>query len=177
MKGCSLSASLFVLAVSAGCQRQLMPAPNIRVFTAENPWADLPPELRTTTVDLLYVTDREPIESSDGLTRYGYGRSWSLAFGSVEVELGREATWDELVAASRTHKRKGAWPVAVRFVNETVRLPRAPWPLIELDGEIVDDPDVEETSRRKLGQFSDEIKRRLALTPDKSVAIFVHLVA
>ena len=108
MKGWLLSASLFVLAVSAGCQRQMMPAPNIWVHTEANPWAALPPELQTTTVDLLYVTDREPIENADGSTRYGYGRSWSLAFGSVEVELGRDATWDELVAASRTHKRKGS---------------------------------------------------------------------
>ncbi|MHC5027591.1 MAG: alpha/beta hydrolase [Planctomycetota bacterium] len=151
-----------------------MPSPNIWVFTQDDPWADLPPELQTTTVDLLYVTDREPVESSDNSTRYGYGRSWSVAFGSVEVELGRDATWDELVAASRTNKRKGTWPVTVESVTETVRFPRSPFPLIERDGEIITDPDIEEISRRRFDLFGDEIRRRLALTSDKSVGVLVH---
>ena len=85
-------------------------------------------------MNLLYLTDREPIERKDGSIKYGYGRSWSLAHGQVEVEIGKDATWEELVAASRTDKRKGSWPLKVTSIAELGRFPKSPLPLIERDG-------------------------------------------
>ncbi len=165
---------LLLLVVTAGCQRQLMPTPNLYAESDENPWAELPSELQGTTVDVLYLTDREPRERSDGRVTYGYGRSWSLAFGSVEVQIGNDATWEELVAASRTHKRTGSWPVKVTSITEMIRFPKSPFPFIEHDGEIFIDPDVDSTLLRTKARFEDEIRRRLALTPHKNVSVFVH---
>ncbi len=171
---CSLRLAVLALAVLGGCQTKLMPAPNLYVYSDENPWAELPPELQTTTVDLLYVTDREPIERPDDSVRYGYGRSWSLAYGSVDVEIGKNATWEELVAASRTHKRKGSWPLRVSSINEMGRFPAAPLPLIERDGEVIVDPDAKAKGGEVQGRLVEEVRRRLALTPTKEVFIYVH---
>ena len=48
------------LVVLAGCQLELIKTPNVYLDMEENPFADVPQELRTSTVDLLYVTDRKP---------------------------------------------------------------------------------------------------------------------
>ena len=170
----SLLPAVLALVALGGCQTKLMPTPNLYVYADENPWAELPPELQTTTVDLLYVTDREPIERTDGSIRYGYGRSWSVAYGSVKVEIGKNATWEELVAASRTDKRKGSWPLKVTSITEMGRSPKDPLPLIERDGEIIFDPDGEVKRSENLTSYRAEILRRLALTPTKEVFIYVH---
>ena len=170
----SLLPAVLVLAALGGCQTTLMPTPNLYVYSDQNPWAELPPELQTTTVDLLYVTDREPIERKDGSLRYGYGRSWSVAYGSVKVEIGKNATWEELVAASRTHKRKGSWPLKVTSITEMGRSPKDPVPLIEREGEIIVDPDAEVKRTESLRSFRAELLRRLALTPTKEVFLYVH---
>ena len=170
----SLLAAVLALVALGGCQTKLMPTPNLYVYADENPWAELPPELQTTTVNLLYLTDREPIERKDGSIKYGYGRSWSLAHGQVEVEIGKDAAWEELVAASRTDKRKGSWPLKVTSIAELGRFPKSPLPLIERDGEIIVDPDAKARIGDVQHGFHAEILRRLALTPTKELFIYVH---
>ena len=59
---------LLVGAVSGGCQPppSLGRAPNLFVMTGTNPYVAVPEELRTTTVDLLYATDRRPEDAEEG---------------------------------------------------------------------------------------------------------------
>jgi esterase/lipase superfamily enzyme len=166
--------AVLALAVLSGCQTKLMPTPNLYTYTDDNPWADLSPELQGTTVDLLYMTDRNPIERPDGSLRYSYGRSWSLAFGSVKVEMGKDATWEQLVAASRTPKRRDSWPLKVTSITELGRFPKSPLPLIERDGEIIVDPDATAKGKEIGNRFREEVQRRLALTPTKEVFVYVH---
>ena len=45
-----------------GCQHSLPPAPNLYAQTDSNWFADTPPALRTTTVDVPYLTDRAPTQ-------------------------------------------------------------------------------------------------------------------
>ena len=55
---------LLLLAIGlAGCQKQLMPTPNIYLDGRYPLFENLPPEFKTNTVDLLYVTDRAPVNS------------------------------------------------------------------------------------------------------------------
>ena len=70
-----------VLAI-AGCGMGLMPTPNIYVDGAYGLYDDLDPALRSSTIDLLYATDRAPIVD-DGALRYGYQRSRSVAFAHM----------------------------------------------------------------------------------------------
>ncbi len=71
-----------ILVVLVGCQRQLIPTPNLYLDRELDPFADVPLPLRTNTADLLYATDRLPEGGAEGHTEYGYKRSRSLAFGS-----------------------------------------------------------------------------------------------
>jgi hypothetical protein len=49
------------LVLATGCAGpRLMPTPNLYAHTPDNPFPDVPPALRTSTVDVVYVTDREP---------------------------------------------------------------------------------------------------------------------
>ena len=55
--------------------------------------------------DVVADADRALERDEEGKLAYGPGRSSSLAFGKVLVDLGRDATWEELVEASRTQQR------------------------------------------------------------------------
>jgi hypothetical protein len=71
-----LPTAIIVTLVLAGCQAgpQLMPTPNLYVDTDPNPFAKVPAQFRANTVDLLYATDRKPVERKDGKLAYGYRR-------------------------------------------------------------------------------------------------------
>src|SRR5262245_37566179 len=119
-------AVLVVLALG-GCESPLMPTPNIYVDNRYQLFPDdLNPALKTSTADLLYVTDRSPEPTKDGRMRYGYGRSPSLAFGSVVVEFGKDVTWDTLVAESTTNHRKRSLPMTTKSITEIGRLSPTP---------------------------------------------------
>ena len=165
---------LAAIAILAGCQRKLIRTPNLYVDTEINPFADVPPELATSTVDLLYVTDRKPEDTTEGDVKYGYGRSLSMAFGSCTVEIGRNMSWAELVAASRTKKRAHPIPLNVRSVTEQYRFPKTPGTIVIVDGEAVEAPEYVTARQRAIDALHDELRRRLAKTPRKEAYVYVH---
>lgn len=113
-----------VLATGCGGP-ELMPTPNLYSHTPDNPFADVPPPLRTNTVELAYVTDRQPQGDTSSEPRYGFGRSKSLAFGLTTVRIGNNVSWDDLVAASRTAKRRVSLPLSTVATSEVGRFPPA----------------------------------------------------
>ena len=170
---------LLVLAtalVLCGCGgRQLMPTPNLYVHGTSDPFADIAPELRTTTVDLMYVTDRGPETKPDGSLRYGYMRSKSIAYGSCTVRIGKDdLEWDTLVHNSLVSTRDVSLPIKVVELQEKGRFPETPFRLVKTAGEWQYDPAIEAEVREKAEAFYDELDRRLALTSHKEVFIFVH---
>ncbi len=167
---------LLLAAGSAGCeQQQLMPTPNMYVGGKYELYeGGLPEYLKGSTIDLLYLTDRAPETRQDGSLRYGYGRSRSLAFGSCLVEIGRNVDWETLVANSTVHKRSVSLPVTVRAINELGRLIETPLPLVEIDGQLVEDPKLDAAQEVLAGEFFAEVRRRLARTPTKIAFIYVH---
>jgi esterase/lipase superfamily enzyme len=152
-----------------------MPTPNIYVDGKYQLFdANLAPELRSSKVDLLYVTDRAPDPKKDGTMRYGYERSPALAFGSCVVEIGRNLTWEELVAQSTVRRRPHAPSLTVRTITELGRLAPTPLPLVESDGKLVVDPAAIAHQQKLADVFREEIRRRLGLTPVKEAFIYVH---
>ena len=90
------------LVLATGCAAAafgptLMPTPNLYARTPDNPFPDVPPVLRTSTVDVIYVTDREPEGDPAKDPKYGSRRSKSLAFGVTIVKIGKDVSWDDLV--------------------------------------------------------------------------------
>jgi esterase/lipase superfamily enzyme len=169
----ALPAPLAALLLCA-CQPQLMPTPNIYSTGRYELFEDVAPPLRSSGVDILYVTDRGPIEKKGELAGYGYERCRSVAFGSCTVEIGKGLTWDELLQESTAPRRSKSLPLHVRQVNEMGRLPETPWLMTDQDGRLVDDPATVARSNEVGQRFGDELRRRLALTPSKDVFIYVH---
>jgi len=166
---------LFVVVALGGCKgRELMPTPNLYVGSETDPFADVAPVYRTSSVELLYVTDRQPQETRDGALEYGYGRSASGAFGTCVVEIGKDITWDTLVENSRVKKRAINLPLKVVSISELGRMPGTPFPMEEVGGKLVDDPAVVAQAREVAGRLRRELQRRLDLTPRKEAFIFVH---
>jgi len=110
---------LLAVGLLAGCPGpHLMPTPNVYVQTQVTPFADVPPALRTNTVDVLYATDRKPQPQDDGTLAYGYGRSPSLAVGSWVVEIGENISWDTLVEQSLQADRSQELPLHIRNITQ-----------------------------------------------------------
>ena len=113
-----IPALLAAVLALGGCHRVLMPTPNVIAYGEYDPFTNVPPVLRSSEVELLYVTDRAPIEGADGSLTHGYGRSRSLSFGSCIVEIGDDLSWEELVELSRQRKRSRYPKLAVSSVIE-----------------------------------------------------------
>ncbi len=128
---CPVTLVLALVALAlGGCQERLMPTPNVYASGKYQLYGDLDPSLRTSKVDVLYVTDRAPIQKKGRLAGYGYGPSRSLAFGSCVVEIGRDVSWETLLKESTQRKRIVSLPLRVRSVSEMGRFPHTPWPLV-----------------------------------------------
>ena len=167
---------IVVMLVLAGCatSRSLMPTPTIYVDQKEGFFEDVPPALRNPEVDIVFVTDRKPERDEAGSLRYGYGRSDSVAFGSVVVELGQDLTWDALVKETQTSSQDRPMKLSVRSVKEIGRFPRTPAPFRIVDNAPIVDRDNVDRQTQAADRLRQEVLRRLALTPRKEVFIFVH---
>src|SRR5688500_14781805 len=55
-----------IVTFNAGCggKPQLMPTPNLYAKAGRDPFPDVPAELQTNKVDVLYLTDRKPLKDS-----------------------------------------------------------------------------------------------------------------
>jgi esterase/lipase superfamily enzyme len=159
-----------------GCaeSRQLMPTPNLYTDETATLFEALPDEYTSPLVELIYATDRAPETDEAGNLRYGYGRSNSLAVGTTVVNLGQNATWEDLVEASQTHTRLGDFEMRLVSIDEFARLPPTPIPYKMIDGEVVEDPGTLAAIKASVALLQAEVDRRLALTPRKDAYIYVH---
>ncbi len=169
---------ILMMAVAAGCasRHHLMPTPTIYTHAGWDPFADVPAELRIDEARLLYVTDRAPEDRSDGSTAYGQERSRSMAFGEAVVRIGDDLSWPELVELSRDRSRDRNPALTLESVSETARFGKTPPTLVISDERFargassVADPATAEAEAR----FRGEMAARLALSPRKTVLVWVH---
>jgi esterase/lipase superfamily enzyme len=152
----------------------LMPTPNLYTDEKATLFEALPEEYASTLVELIYVTDRGPETDEAGNLRYGYSRSTSLAVGTTVVDLGRNATWEDLAEASRTQSRIGTFKLSLVSIDEFTRMPPTPTPYEVIDGKVVENREIVAARDAAAARFQDEVKRRLALTPRKDVYLYVH---
>ncbi|MHC4969677.1 MAG: alpha/beta hydrolase, partial [Planctomycetota bacterium] len=151
-----------------------METPNLYAERRADPFGEVAPRFQRNAVEVLYVTDRERTDAPSAESKYGWGRSGAMSFGTCEVQFGKDVGWDELVEASRTRKRKVSLPIRVGEAREIGRSPRLPLPMDFVDGRAVPDPQrrAELTETRKLLQ--QVITERLALADEKVIYLHVH---
>jgi esterase/lipase superfamily enzyme len=161
-----------------GCAQNLRPPPaSVYRVDGGDAFAKLSPELRSPTVDVLYVTDRKPETDASGALAYGNGRSRSLAYGSAVVELGGGRSWEELIAWTESAPGAGAAGLEERLVSvrERGRFPATPYLFsVAPNGRIEPDPEMQVEFETARTAASAELRRRLARAPRKDVLIFVH---
>ena len=172
----NLAWSLVVLiSAGAGCGNkppQLMPTPSLFARGDVNPFLDVPAELQSNKVDVLYVTDRAMEQGgSQKAPRYGYGRSRSVAFGTCQVEFGKNVSWDQLVEASRSRQRSVDLPVLVASTTKLCRFPPTPRTLLPASGH---EREADEAERQAEDAFRKALSERLAKTRIKEVYLFIH---
>jgi len=182
IQGCQawiLLAALVILFL-AGCQSQraLMPTPNLYLRQeAKSAFSQVPEHFQTDYVDLLYVTDRVPLESEDGKISYTKERSPGGGFGICRVQFGKNMSWEELVQDSLNQKRKHKINLVVTDINEMARSSRIPIRFIRQDNHIVADPGDVAELEKQIEVAKNVVRQRLAMTPHKDVYLFVHGVA
>ncbi|HEY7118453.1 MAG TPA: alpha/beta hydrolase [Tepidisphaeraceae bacterium] len=173
-----------LLVCLGGCSSTptLMPTPNLYAWSADDPFADVPPELQNNHVDVLYLTDRAPENDAAGNLTYGYKRSRAVAVGKARVQFGKDMSWEQLVKASRSAKRSEPIEVTLTQTTELVRFPPTPKALIELPeqaGMAVTRPTTNPTTLRAEIDKDTQIalaalSEQLAKTPVKEVYVFIH---
>lgn len=153
-----------------------MPTPAIYADPAWDAFAQVPPALRSADIPVMYVTDRAPAAMDGGGVLYGAKRSRSAAFGEAVVRVGDGLAWEDLVEASRSAHRARALPLELVLVTETARFGMKPPTLVISDAELsgrVESPEDTE-SERAGGVVLATLDERLAMSPSKTVFIFVH---
>ena len=171
-----LAAALSCLGLFVACAPTFMPTPNLYGRARQPLFQELSPELASTNLELLYVTDRAPEDDGSGAPWYGYERSASVAYGLARIEIGRDMSWDELVAYSTTPS-KGVRRPALRVdsITELGRLPATPYLFrIQAQGLVELAPEVIAEWDEALAQARRDLLGRLALTPRKEVFVYVH---
>ena len=168
-----------VMVLAGGCVGPvllptLMPTPNLYAHTPDNPFPDVPPTLRTNTVDVVYVTDREPKGDPAKDPQYGSRRSDSLAFGISTVSMGKDVSWDDLVTASRSTERPISLSMNTVETHEMGRFPPVPTKEVERDGQFVESPESVDARLAAEARLKALVADRLGLTPKKEVYIFIH---
>jgi len=167
------TAFISVLLVSCASGYRPMPA-----AVYEGPgftqYDDLQKELKSPEVNLLFVTDRK-WDSADG-GHYTYERSHSKELGSMDIDLGRDWTWDELVSWTVSGDDDSNLPEPEFIgVSRLVQFPETPPVFTEgSSGELALDPEWQAQYLAAKSKMQDEVRRRLALAPVKEIVLSVH---
>jgi esterase/lipase superfamily enzyme len=164
--------ALFITGCSSG---PVMPTtPNLYTQTNAAAFDNMPPDRQTTDIDILYATDRKPIEISDkDLKYYDERRSNSLVFGHVNIQLGQDQSWEDVLRESLDPDGQPI-PLEITQVEELVRFPSSIALPVRIDGELTDDPEVLAAREAADQVVRDELSRRLATSTKKDVYIYVH---
>jgi esterase/lipase superfamily enzyme len=168
----------WLLLVLAGCttSRPLMPTPSIYLQGQAPLFETLPEEVKSASLDLLYFTDRTRLDDLTGSPLYGYGRSSSAAFGSVEVIAGGDLDWNQVVSSSLDeNRRKKGVTLSIGAVEELGRFPETPLGVVLNESGLVEtDPEILAAVEESEASLFGEIDRRLDLTTKNEIFIFIH---
>ncbi len=173
-RACALGV-LGAVALLTGCASTagLMPTPRIYTGAIARPLFTGPPP-PTTSLDLLYVTDRAPVTQPDTPLAYGSDRSRSMAFGSVQVEIGEKVPWTVLAEESTETRRELPLELHLGAATELGRFPAIPYDVDPVPGGVTRSPAVVDVHERAAAGFQAAVSRRIAASPRKEVVLFVH---
>jgi esterase/lipase superfamily enzyme len=151
-----------------------MPIPALYTGPNARPlFANVPPEPRVPTLDLLFVTDRAPARDP-GDAPYTAKRSRSIAFGSTMVDFGEGLTLDMLAPQGLGGEHAGQVHLTLGATTEVGRFPAVPYELVGPREGMRRAPAVVEAHEQAKKQLQAEVASRLARAPRREMVLFVH---
>ncbi len=167
---------LWIATAFWGCgSSRLMRCPTLYVDGASNPFTNVPGELQSSDIEVVFATDRLPLqESANEALSFGAGRSGHLHIGQCRVEVGENLTWNDLVEESLSKKRNDKTKLSIAEPDVVFRYPGTFWQAARID-----DPSAtyaEFTERRLLTRqrLHQYLQKRLERSSRKEVYIFIH---
>ncbi|MHC4430041.1 MAG: alpha/beta hydrolase [Planctomycetota bacterium] len=151
-----------------------MVTPNLYVDGRADPFDEVPPRFQSNAVDVIYVTDRQRTDAPSAESKYGWERSGALAFGTCEVQFGKDVGWHELVEASRTRKREVGLPIRIGEAREIGRTPVLPLRAALVNGRAVPNPERRAELAEARVLLQQMLSDRLALADQKVIHLYVH---
>jgi len=172
----ALATGLIGTLLLAGCAGHLlMPTPSIYLPPDQRElFVDLPPDLKSPSLDVLYVTDRAPRRDESGRLTYTSERSRSMAVGSATTIFGNGMSWKQLAQESVERKRNGLIRLHLGAVTELVRFPPIPYGSHRSGSEYLRDAEVVAAHDAAKAVVQAELERRLKAAPRKEIFLFVH---
>ncbi len=169
-----LGSSLIALVIAlGGCGGwKMMPSPIAYRDGGVDPFTDVAPDDRTTTVDVLYATDRARTISTTPAKWYGERRGLALELGTMTVRIGGKGdSWADLERASERGKRPTMRIVeGESFGTLWTTIPISDAENFEAAQASTSDADPVRAPARR---FIDEVNERLARSDWKEVVIYV----
>jgi len=168
-----LAAVVFLGACSS--KRPLMPTPDVYSLGIEQPFAEnLPAELKTVDMNIMYATDRLPSSREDGRLDYSMVRAPTLAFGEAVVNIDGDISWEKLAADARTSERSPALNLGIKSVTESTK---GPWDSVAYygsDGKNVLTGEGAQKLAVMHTTLHGMLRERLATSPRKEILFYVH---
>lgn len=168
-------ACVFSMLVLAGCVTHEPMPQTVYGGQYQTLFMDIPDSLKSSKVDVLYVTDRA-LDEERGILLYGSDRSFSLAFGVARVNLGKDLSWDDLVAWTMTQgATESDIEPEVESVTEITRLPPSPYRyVLDQNSQPVLDPAIASKRQAVQKQIQEIVSSRLGLSERKQIHIHIH---
>lgn len=175
----SLRIGIFVAAIAlilAGCAttHPMMPTPALYTGAQARPLFAVAPSLsESTTLDLLYVTDRVPGKDGEE-SPYTANRALSMAFGSTTVRFGENVGWKELVKESTAEHRTVPLDLSLGPTKELGRFPPIPYDLAIGPAGTSRLPAVVEAHEKMRAVLQAEVARRVNAARRRELVLYVH---
>ena len=165
---------LLILIGLEGCstrqpyQLELMATPEVFEGGHPDPFVDTDAIHKDRDIQILYATDRNPVQEDDEETYYENERGYVLRLGHGNVEIGGEnTTWEELKRISLQTDRNETFPLQVTQINE-IGVLDSTYSKFELH------EDIQGISRQPAKEYAELVNSQLARSKQKDVYIYVH---
>ncbi len=175
----TLLTSLILAAAGCSKPRELMPTPAIYTVAGPAVFENVPEPLRDDEATVIFATDRVPVDlAEDGEAEgeyFTWRRSQSLIYGTATVKFNGAPSWEKLVEASTTDKRKPPVRLTIGEVKERVHFPETPLPFVTgLDGRQIFDPEAVKAEREAEKRVHKLLDEFLVHADRKEALVFIH---
>ena len=168
-----LMSSTLVIGCSSGTP--FAPAPNIYQSSGQHPFGEVPEAWQNAEVEIFYATDRIDDANEGEPATYGHGRSKSVVFGEVAVQIGTDLSRKEVVEASTSEDRPREIFLELNHTKEIARLPESNRALdLTPDDVFVVSDDHLDKMAKATERIHEALREKLAQTDVKEVFLYVH---